>query len=117
MMSEHDPDEGRANETAGGGATDSATEALEHLGIGGDDPAVGVAMSGLSEDGRLARVLQRLGVAELVVGMFLVTLILVLVLIQVAQRYLPGGNWVWTCLLYTSPSPRDGLLSRMPSSA
>ena len=26
------------------------------------------------------------------------------------------GNNV-TCLLYTSPSPRDGLLSRMPSSA
>ena len=25
--------------------------------------------------------------------------------------------WVSTCLLYTSPSPRDGLLSRMPSSA
>ena len=24
---------------------------------------------------------------------------------------------VMTCLLYTSPSPRDGLLSRMPSSA
>ena len=24
---------------------------------------------------------------------------------------------VRTCLLYTSPSPRDGLLSRMPSSA
>ena len=24
---------------------------------------------------------------------------------------------VYTCLLYTSPSPRDGLLSRMPSSA
>ena len=24
---------------------------------------------------------------------------------------------VWVCLLYTSPSPRDGLLSRMPSSA
>ena len=24
---------------------------------------------------------------------------------------------LWTCLLYTSPSPRDGLLSRMPSSA
>ena len=23
----------------------------------------------------------------------------------------------WVCLLYTSPSPRDGLLSRMPSSA
>ena len=25
--------------------------------------------------------------------------------------------WRKTCLLYTSPSPRDGLLSRMPSSA
>ena len=24
---------------------------------------------------------------------------------------------ICTCLLYTSPSPRDGLLSRMPSSA
>ena len=24
---------------------------------------------------------------------------------------------VYYCLLYTSPSPRDGLLSRMPSSA
>ena len=33
-----------------------------------------------------------------------------------------GFTWVQpnktnTCLLYTSPSPRDGLLSRMPSSA
>ena len=26
-------------------------------------------------------------------------------------------NWYDGCLLYTSPSPRDGLLSRMPSSA
>ena len=24
---------------------------------------------------------------------------------------------IWACLLYTSPSPRDTLLSRMPSSA
>ena len=33
-----------------------------------------------------------------------------------------GTTYKWTgldmtCLLYTSPSPRDGLLSRMPSSA
>ena len=28
-----------------------------------------------------------------------------------------GGENAYTCLLYTSPSPRDGLLSRMPSSA
>ena len=37
-------------------------------------------------------------------------------------RLQPGGTVVeytagTTCLLYTSPSPRDGLLSRMPSSA
>ena len=30
----------------------------------------------------------------------------------------PRSDWMFrTCLLYTSPSPRDGLLSRMPSSA
>ena len=28
-----------------------------------------------------------------------------------------GGIDIQDCLLYTSPSPRDGLLSRMPSSA
>ena len=28
-----------------------------------------------------------------------------------------ASGWPQTCLLYTSPSPRDGLLSRMPSSA
>ena len=27
------------------------------------------------------------------------------------------SHHVYACLLYTSPSPRDGLLSRMPSSA
>ena len=32
---------------------------------------------------------------------------------KVAERLTPEGF----CLLYTSPSPRDGLLSRMPSSA
>ena len=29
----------------------------------------------------------------------------------------PAMPWGFACLLYTSPSPRDGLLSRMPSSA
>ena len=28
-----------------------------------------------------------------------------------------SNNTMYICLLYTSPSPRDGLLSRMPSSA
>ena len=38
------------------------------------------------------------------------------------QRFNNGGRIIYigagtSCLLYTSPSPRDGLLSRMPSSA
>ena len=32
-------------------------------------------------------------------------------------RTMPGVYRYTICLLYTSPSPRDGLLSRMPSSA
>ena len=33
------------------------------------------------------------------------------------KSILDAINWFKSCLLYTSPSPRDGLLSRMPSSA
>ena len=38
---------------------------------------------------------------------------------NLANRNTPGFEikQVEFCLLYTSPSPRDGLLSRMPSSA
>src|SRR5680860_165131 len=45
-------------------------------------------------------------------------------LVAAGQKYDPiqgvrpnGFLDIHTCLLYTSPSPRDGLLSRMPSSA
>ena len=34
-----------------------------------------------------------------------------------AKEILSSGKAALVCLLYTSPSPRDGLLSRMPSSA
>ena len=36
-----------------------------------------------------------------------------------AQKSNMGENFEWpnTCLLYTSPSPRDSVVSRMPSSA
>src|SRR5664279_3878273 len=34
-----------------------------------------------------------------------------------AQAFAARHGWTFHCLLYTSPSPRDGLLSRMPSSA
>ena len=40
---------------------------------------------------------------------------LILSLLQFVRMYRPA--WFGNCLLYTSPSPRDGLLSRMPSSA
>ena len=38
-------------------------------------------------------------------------------LITYGQRLELNGSTYIYCLLYTSPSPRDGLLSRMPSSA
>ena len=36
---------------------------------------------------------------------------------RVGVVYFKGPKSYTGCLLYTSPSPRDGLLSRMPSSA
>ena len=36
---------------------------------------------------------------------------------QLTMRTFHVGGTASVCLLYTSPSPRDGLLSRMPSSA
>ena len=33
------------------------------------------------------------------------------------NKFINKHELPFTCLLYTSPSPRDGLLSRMPSSA
>ena len=37
--------------------------------------------------------------------------------LEVVDRKFRGTNFIYTCLLYTSPSPRDKRLSRMPSSA
>mgnify|MGYP003324056165 FL=1 len=44
---------------------------------------------------------------------------LIVTIVATAIIYPIIGHWAWSssCLLYTSPSPRDGLLSRMPSSA
>ena len=41
----------------------------------------------------------------------------VIVTYSLIEAYACKDNCVYACLLYTSPSPRDGLLSRMPSSA
>ena len=37
--------------------------------------------------------------------------------VKITGRDIDSVFGLCTCLLYTSPSPRDGLLSRMPSSA
>ena len=37
--------------------------------------------------------------------------------ISLTQKQNIANHWDSICLLYTSPSPRDRLLSRMPSSA
>ena len=53
----------------------------------------------------------------LAVGVLL-TLILISRAVQMRELFLGLDLGILdTCLLYTSPSPRDGLLSRMPSSA
>ena len=51
--------------------------------------------------------------------MWLVVAWLVAKISGIATQRIPPlvPDCVWCCLLYTSPSPRDGLLSRMPSSA
>lgn len=44
----------------------------------------------------LDRLLRYLSTAEAVVGGVLLVVIFALILLQAAQRYLPGGGWVWT---------------------
>ena len=39
------------------------------------------------------------------------------IILQQLQKLGASADWSRTCLLYTSPSPRDATLSRMPSSA
>ena len=52
----------------------------------------------------------------LIIGAVLAMLLFILK--EAAPLFLPPRvSQASTCLLYTSPSPRDGLLSRMPSSA
>ena len=36
---------------------------------------------------------------------------------QACELFMTGEDMTYLCLLYTSPSPRDATLSRMPSSA
>lgn len=63
------------------------------------DPDVDQAVRG--DTGRQPRVLRWLAAAEYLAGGLLLGLILVLVLVQVAQRFLPVRGWVWTGELAT----------------
>ena len=53
-------------------------------------------------------------VADVVVDVVVVVVVVIVVVIALAS---PRALWFFFCLLYTSPSPRDATLSRMPSSA
>lgn len=72
------------------------TLAAEFGMVEGADDVPDEAQEGLPARGVLGRVLHWIGVAELVLGSALILFIMVLVLIQVSQRYMPGPNWVWT---------------------
>jgi TRAP-type C4-dicarboxylate transport system permease small subunit len=50
----------------------------------------------LPPPGPLRVVFRFLGLAEQAIGTAFILVILGLVLVQVAQRYLPGGGWAWT---------------------
>ena len=81
---------------------------------------------GLSALRMLNNIVLKLSSAVAIVA---ITAMVISILVQVYFRYVIGNALPWpdefarfcmlwmTCLLYTSPSPRDGLLSRMPSSA
>ena len=59
----------------------------------------------------------RLNFLFLNVGHFLDHLFMLIFATVAALRLAEEWGMSYACLLYTSPSPRDGLLSRMPSSA
>ena len=73
--------------------------------------------------GRLIdRIVSLVGLSATVLPEFVTGIVLILIFgiwlkgLPVTASW-PEGAGPLTCLLYTSPSPRDGLLSRMPSSA
>ena len=71
----------------------------------------------LSETLLAKRAFAWLGALLIVVGMFVVPFLFSGDRAADAPMAALFSDQVWTCLLYTSPSPRDATLSRMPSSA
>ena len=77
--------------------------------------AITVTMISVYTGCMLRSAVRAAGIATLLTGLYG----LLYVLLRLEDYALLGGTAVLlsVCLLYTSPSPRDGLLSRMPSSA
>lgn len=63
----------------------------ERIGLGGES-----TREALPAREPFRSVLRWLGLVEQAAGVVLLGVILALVLIQVGQRYLPGGGWAWT---------------------
>ena len=79
---------------------------LSHLPATADQPTIGLVLSGGG-----ARGAAHIGVLKYLEA----NNIPVDIITGTSFGAIVGG--LYACLLYTSPSPRDGLLSRMPSSA
>ena len=83
-------------------------------------PAVGEPLSGSYDYGRTAnptREALEASIAALESGSFGVAFASGLAALEAIVKRLSAGDHVISCLLYTSPSPRDRTRSRMPSSA
>ena len=73
-------------------------------------------------DNKLNSIPVRLGVAGALRLAAICHVIMIALLVMIPLTHFVGGpdlglGWIYCCLLYTSPSPRDATLSRMPSSA
>ena len=73
------------------------------------------AMAGTIGGGGLGDLAIRYGYQRFQADMMIATIVVLIVIVQVIQWV--GNNLSKSCLVYTSPSPRDRTRSRMPSSA
>ena len=67
--------------------------------------------------GRLGAWTSDMLINTLGLGAYFLVIGLIAMEIALFKRQRIASPWLKTCLLYTSPSPRDATLSRMPSSA
>jgi TRAP-type transport system small permease protein len=84
-------DEGPVTATGDDPQRDTDTIETDQLGLGAEE-----APEILPAAEPIRSLLRWLGRAEQAAGVVLLVIILALVLMQVFQRYLPGGGWAWT---------------------